>query len=234
MKMTAFWQVALIGSAAALLVCPSPAAARVADTEPTLDQLLNIAPAEDPVRRRVEPDDDGDAGARQGDPLVEVSRQMRRASHLIGSNLDPGLDTQRLQESIMARLDKLIEAAEQNDESSSSSSSAGGRQDSARQQDTGSQKNAKRTPGGKPGDPKAAGAQASTSAMQANPGSFSPGGKQPGQDAAAGPMRQTRVEWGALPPRLRDQLLQGVNERSSAIYHRLTDAYFRRLAEESQ
>ena len=43
---------------------------------------------------------------------------------------------------------------------------------------------------------------------------------------------ETRIEWGNLPPRVRDQLLQGRSDKYSSHYERLTREYYRRLAEE--
>ena len=39
--------------------------------------------------------------------------------------------------------------------------------------------------------------------------------------------------WGALPDRLRGALLQGVADQYSALYERLTERYYQRLAEEA-
>jgi hypothetical protein len=40
-----------------------------------------------------------------------------------------------------------------------------------------------------------------------------------------------RSEWGSLPQRVRDMLLQGRNEKFSSLYEKLTGEYYRRLAE---
>ncbi len=50
------------------------------------------------------------------------------------------------------------------------------------------------------------------------------GALRPGLDAA-------RAAWGSLPERLRDMLLQGSGEKFSTTYERLTEEYYRRLAE---
>ena len=46
--------------------------------------------------------------------------------------------------------------------------------------------------------------------------------------------RASRAAWGALPERTRDALLQGSGERFSSMYQRMTEAYYRRLAEEAE
>jgi hypothetical protein len=43
---------------------------------------------------------------------------------------------------------------------------------------------------------------------------------------------ESRAEWGRLPPRVRDAVRQGFRDPMSAAYRRLTQEYYRRLAEE--
>ena len=45
-------------------------------------------------------------------------------------------------------------------------------------------------------------------------------------------LEEGRVEWGRLPDRVRDLIRQGRRDRISSIYRRLTEQYYRRLAEE--
>ena len=45
-------------------------------------------------------------------------------------------------------------------------------------------------------------------------------------------LEESRAEWGSLPPRVRDQLLQGRKEKFSSLYQQLTQEYYKRLAEE--
>ena len=45
-------------------------------------------------------------------------------------------------------------------------------------------------------------------------------------------MDETRSEWGNLPQRVRDMLLQGRREKFSNLYDQLTAEYYKRLAEE--
>jgi len=46
-------------------------------------------------------------------------------------------------------------------------------------------------------------------------------------------MEEGRVEWGTLPPRIRDLVQQGRRDRVSSLYLRLTEEYYRRMAEEA-
>lgn len=214
------------------LMCVSTTAAD--DAEPTLNELLNIAPV-DTTRRSsdelplVVPQGDDVASTRQRS-LDELFGRMRSVSERLGGDLDPGLETQRVQESILAQLDQLIKAVKQSG-SGGSSSSGGGSSGSAGKQDTGAEGNAPQGAGQGKGDG-SKGGQPSGAATGSS--AVGPSDQLPQQPQGAGPLRQSRVEWGNLPPRLRDEVLQSVDERPSATYRRLTDAYFRRLAEESK
>ncbi len=45
-------------------------------------------------------------------------------------------------------------------------------------------------------------------------------------------LQEGGVEWGNLPERIRQDLLQGRNDKFSSMYRRLTEEYYKRLAEE--
>jgi len=213
-------------------MCVPTTAVGDGDTAPTLDELLNIAPskpAPPPTEPRLlVPEGDDTASVRQRS-LDELFGRMRSVSQRLGGGMDPGLETQRIQESILAQLDQLIKAVKQSGPGSSSSS-GGGSSGSTRRQDTGAAGNAPQG-GGRGGDG-SSGRRPSGAATSA--GTSGSTDELPEQPAGTGPLRQSRVEWGNLPPRLRDEVLQSVNERPSAAYRRLTEAYFRRLAEESK
>ena len=46
-------------------------------------------------------------------------------------------------------------------------------------------------------------------------------------------LTESRIEWGRLPERVRELVLQGRRDRVSTIYERLTREYYKRLAEEA-
>lgn len=123
-----------------------------------------------------------------------------------------GLDTQRIQEEILLRLDKLIEQARQN---SSNSSKPRGQQ----QQQS---------------------AQRSAQQSQQRPGSQAARGENRGQtDNPAGEDARPRTldpapaaAWGNLPDHVRQSLVQGLSDRFSSLYQSLTEEYYRRLAEQ--
>jgi hypothetical protein len=48
-----------------------------------------------------------------------------------------------------------------------------------------------------------------------------------------GDLDESRVEWGRLPERVRELILQGRRDRVSTLYERITREYYRRLAEEA-
>ncbi|MEX2213577.1 MAG: hypothetical protein WD768_05590, partial [Phycisphaeraceae bacterium] len=52
--------------------------------------------------------------------------------------------------------------------------------------------------------------------------------------AQGGPIEESRIEWGRLPARIRSELEQGLGEKFSPLYKKLTEAYYRRLAEEGK
>jgi hypothetical protein len=189
---------------------------------PDLDELLGL-----------EPDDDADAGERQPtqeelelerrlnaeeaeDAFKDAVRQMGEVADALRVGRDPGLRTQRVQEDILKKLDRLIEQAEQNPSSSSSQSQSQSqpRPQQRQQQQQQSQQSQ------------------SSNAQGDNTSEMTPPGGQQGQlrdmlDAA-------QAAWGSLPPRVRDVLLQGSSDRFSTLYESMTEEYYRRLAEEGR
>lgn len=148
--------------------------------------------------------------------------KMAISAELLDVRFDSGLGTQRVQEDILARLEHLIDQARKNQsrsQSSSSSSSSSSQQQQQQQQNPGQQ-------------------QTQQQQSQANQRNNQPADSQEGDPP---PMQQgdvntvleeSRSEWGNLPPRVRDQLLQGRREKFSSLYERLTQEYYKRLAEE--
>ncbi|MEO1236989.1 MAG: hypothetical protein AAFX76_09400, partial [Planctomycetota bacterium] len=215
----------------------------VVQDQPTLDELLDLAPpgnapgssetpeesepAIDPVAPIAEVQDRL-TGQQVSDTFETAVRDMGAAAARLDEDDDPGLDTQRLQESILERLDQLIEAAQQQQQQSSS---GGGGGSSASNQDSAAQNAGQgQPPSQTPGEGESSAAAASGGGE--NPGQFSPGQVGP-VEPGQGPIDEVRSEWGALPPRLRDELSNGLDEPYSPVYRDLTEAYYRRLAEEA-
>ena len=218
----------------------------------TLDELLDLeSPATQPTEARptggevggVEPGSAMDrrlSAEQAADAFDQAVEAMGRAAARLGDNADAGLDTQRVQEEVLAKLDQIIESAQQQQsESSSSSSSSSSSQ--AQNQDSQAQNAGQNQPGdSKPGQtqPGQAQAQAQAQSDQQSPGGensdrFSPGQGGP-NDPQPRSLDEVRSEWGNLPPRLRDELTNGLDEPYSPVYRRLTEDYYRRLAEEAE
>ncbi|MEE9211044.1 MAG: hypothetical protein V3U29_00135 [Phycisphaeraceae bacterium] len=218
----------------ALLWCSAAAPAQ--SSQPSLDELLEITPPADaaddqPSDVDTEPVQLDPEAARRlsdeeaADVFKQAVMQMDDAAARLGDKKDAGLQTQRVQESILAKLDQVIAAAVRRRQGGSGSGS-GSSQDQARQPDSGGTSVAQQQPGGQ----STAGSSGGT---QPNTGAFSPGQvERVGPDSR--PIDESRSEWGNLPPRLRDELLQGLGERFSPVYRELTEAYYRRLAEQGQ
>jgi len=197
-----------------------------AEQPPSLDELLKIVdrPATgrpdgpdpmliDPdVRERLE--DDAAAAA---DAFRQALGQMDQVAVRLGDHQDPGLITQRIEESIIAKLDQALDAARRQ-------SGGQSRPSSQRQQDTGAQQN-------QPGPPKQGSSGSNPSGTMPNQGSPTSGA--PAAHDAGGEIEETRDQWGSLPDRVRQELLQGIGSKYSSVYRRLTEAYYKRLAQES-
>lgn len=218
---------------AALLLVVSPVPAADEEPPPSLDDLLGIEEGADAgegeaaraeaaqaeLERRLDEDEIADAF------LAAVAR-MRDVAERLEARFDTGVGTQRAQEEILARLDSLIDAARRQQASNSSCSQgspgSSSPSDSAKPSDPGQQ------PERKPGDgssPTAARRNAASDAVEGDP--------PPMQEGDLAPLlEESRSEWGHLPQRVRDMLMQGRREKFSSLYERLTREYYRRLAEE--
>ena len=241
-------------SAAALIVGAFCAPSVAQDDQPTLDELLELesesSQSQDEAGPATQPSD-GAAPTENGQTTLEESvermlsgeeaadafeqavKEMDDVSQRLGGRLDAGADTQRMQQRIIKKLDQVIAAARRQQSKNSSGGGGGGgaQQPNARQQDQGGQQVAKKQ---SPGNQKQGGAQAGaqqSQGSQAHSGQASPGSAQEGE-ATEQNMRELREEWGSLPPRLRDEISEGMNERFSPVYRSLTEAYYQQLAEE--
>ncbi|MEM8782482.1 MAG: hypothetical protein AAGE65_06440 [Planctomycetota bacterium] len=225
------------------LLCLALLKAGPASADPTLDELLGLepsAPAEPTPSSADGPPPtvaDDVADTLQGPTLTESFALAVAEMTEVTERLDAtqtGLPTRRLQQRVLDRLDQLIAAAAASPPPSSSSSESSGQ---GQPRDGDNQQN---QPGqgqeGQPGNnQQAAGQSAQAATGQSNAssdGAFSPGSAQDPQTAEQS-LDEMRSEWGALPPRLRDALTDGLDEPYSPIYRDATEAYYRRLAEEA-
>lgn len=194
------------------------AAVESAGDLPTVDELLEVPrnprnpPSSKPdgklIDRPVEE-------AESGEPFELAVEGMRQAAARLGEQEDAGIETQRIQEQVIKRLDMLISQMRRQQQQQ--------QQQQARQQDAGSQEQTR----GEPNEQNTQGGQDAAQKI----GNHSQ--TQEGQ-LADQPLEEQFEEWGDLPPRLRDALLEGTRDIKSALYKDLTERYYLRLAEEAE
>lgn len=192
------------------------------DPIPDLDDLLGLpkqpreadkpAAAPDPARTEL---DRELAGQRINDQFKEAIVLMGDTAARLEDARDPGVQTQRLQEEVIKRLDMLIAAAKKQQSQSSS------QQQQQQQKQEQQQQQAKQR-------------QEAGAVAQSNGEDPQEDGRRPGGQTE--PLREmldaASAAWGALPPRIRDALLQGGDEQFSSLYEAMTEQYYRRLAEQ--
>jgi len=226
-----------------------------ADGERSLDELLGIGEG-DGAKSAQESARDRSSNLKRvlteqeaKNTLEAAIEGMRRSGVLLGER-DFGTAVQRVQEDVLARLDALINTAEQQQQqqqqqqSSSSSSSRSSSSSSDQQQQQGGKDQ-------RPGETAEQAAErrrreeaqrrAGREAQQGNQQRQQSGdGNTPGElpeqvdPIEGGALSETDSEWGNLPPRTRDMVQQGVREKMSSVYRRWTEAYYRRIAEEAK
>ena len=187
---------------------------------PSLDALLGITEepdrsAADAADRDVEDELERElAEIRITDAFALALEKMSISADLLDLKLDSGLGTQRVQEEILAKLDQVIDQAQQMQAMGASGSGSSQKRQSSPSKPA-------------PGQPRPGGQQQSQSQdSQA-------GGPPPRQDGDINTvMEESRTEWGHLPDRIRQMLIQGLNDKYSSLYRRLTEEYYQRLAEE--
>ncbi len=207
--------------ASLLLLAGFAGSALAQSAQPSLDELLDLGPSE-PAQTPAEPAKDSNESIKDALSVTEATDAFEQAvvemdsvARRIGRSFDTGVETQRMQESILRKLEQVIESAEQN--------SGGGGSSSSSKQDPGAEQLAQQD-GQNQGEPSGRGNQASTGQA----GVTTPIDPED-QDAA---IEQLRKEWGVLPPRVREELSDGLRERFSPLYRRMTEAYYKALAEQ--
>jgi DNA mismatch repair ATPase MutL len=164
------------------------------------------------------------------DLVARAVEGMKTASDRLTDAKDPGLGTQRVQEEVVRTLDRLLEEAQKQQgkkKSSSSSSSSKQKKEGEKSQDP-SEKN------GQQQKPSKSQQQQQNDASKSGENNESANNQTRGDEVAqGGELSESRIEWGKLPERVRELVLQGRRDRVSSIYERLTREYYRRLAEEA-
>ncbi len=228
-----------IGWAILMVAAWQGIAVAAGDGQPSLDQLLGtVAPDTVPASQPAVPSEGSQSTPSRSVELeTDVLRrltdqtpsdmfgqavvQMDEVAGRLGDKLDAGQETQRLQTSILAKLDQLIAAAQKQGLSAGSGGGEGAAGQAQQQEfgsghNTGSQRE-------QAGDRPSSGADGTDIGTGDQP--------TPGQDQST-VMQDHRSHWGNLPDRLRNELWEGLNERFSSVYKDLTGQYYRRLAQE--
>jgi len=168
------------------------------------------------------------------DLVQKALEGMRSASSRLTDQSDAGLGTQRIQEDVVKSLERLLEEAQKQQKkqlgsrSSSSSRSRSKPQQGGDPQDP-SERNGQQR---QPQRSREQGQQKSSSSASGD-AEAEVAVRETDEAAVGGELSEARVEWGQLPERVRELVLQGRRDRVSTIYERLTREYYRRLAEEA-
>ncbi len=192
---------------------------------PSLDDLLGTGDATKPGDTPVDPLDpnaiDLDrllSGAEIGDAFKQAVTLMGDASKRLKDGKDASLTTQRVQESIVRRLDQLLSSIEQQQQQQQSSSSSQQPQQQQTPQNVPQQQQQDQPKQENQGDNKG---------NQSQPPGRRDAQIRPGLEAA-------RSSWGQLPDRVRDLLVQGSSDRFSSMYESMTEAYYKKLAQQGK
>jgi len=217
------------------------------DEPKSLDDLLGVPndpaigdrsaedAAEREQRRRLERSLDE---ASIDDLVLRAIEGMKSASSGLSERKDAGLGTQRTQEDVLRTLDRLLEEAQRQQRKSRSSQSSSGRSKGSKDlssTDSGSKDSSSQDPSERNGQqrPSRARPEGVQSGAQADGGTESTDAERAPIDGVSEDLSESRIEWGRLPERIRELVLQGRRDRVSTIYERLTREYYRRLAEEA-
>lgn len=163
--------------------------------------------------------------------LRQALAGMESSAMRLGEATDTGLATQRVQEDVVAKLDQLIQEAKRrckSGQSSSNGSSSGSSSSEGKKQAAGAKP-------GERGDQKPGESKTRSGSQRAkgdgNKEGEGPASVDPSDNQAA--LDESQAEWGALPDRVRDLIRQGSRDRIASIYQRLTQEYYRRMAEDA-
>ena len=155
----------------------------------------------------------------QADVMSQVTSLMQDSERLLTRDLDPGPDTQAVQDHIVQKLDDAIARSLQQ-------RSRGGRQRRAQgEKRTRPDQEPEKKPDAdakEPGDAPAQGKTVATSEDSED------------NSRRQGPLREARRGWGHLPQRDRDELLQGVEEEFIERYREQIEQYYRSLTESDE
>ncbi len=164
------------------------------------------------------------------DLMQRALTEMKTSRARLQDAQDTGLGTQRAQEAALKALDALIASARQQQQQSSSSSSSSS-QSKQSKGENGDPSEGKSEPSDS--KPREQSEQSTKERSTTQDGSTSDSPAPFEQGNAGAELREARIEWGRLPRRVRELLLQGRRDHVSVPYERLTREYYQRLAEEA-
>ncbi len=201
-------------------VVPSP------EKPATLDELLGLEEAGEEAPEdaaQAEQEDDLDRVLEESsmqDNFSVAIEKMEISANMLGTRHQSGLGTQRIQEDILRRLEYLMDQAKQQQSMQSQSSQSSSQSQPSPQDLSDPQANEQQQQG------------QSQQTQNQNQGQAenTPPSRQEGDINTN--LDEERREWGTLPERIREQLLQGRNEAFSRLYEKMTRSYYRLLAEE--
>jgi hypothetical protein len=168
--------------------------------------------------------------ASMDDLVTRAIDGMKSASDRLSSARDAGIGTQRIQDDVVRTLDRLLEEAQRQQQQRSSSRSSSRSQSAAQKQGGGDPQEQNGQQRGAPRN--ASGSQEAKGAAQST-GDTAAERERDDAMGSPGELDEARIEWGRLPERVRELVLQGRRDRVSSMYERLTREYYRRLAEEA-
>ncbi len=207
----------------------------------TIDELLEIpsdgdgaAEAERVAREQL----DRALGEQElADTFERAVGSMRRSAELL-ADAAALADVTRAQQDALNRLDAIIDEAQrrqqQQQQSSSSSSKSSSSQGQSKPKGSrgGQQEHGERQRRENARNNKQQRSSSSTRAQGEGEREAEADGFE--DQGEAGSFMAGEAEWGALPPRVREQMRQGMRERMSSIYRTWTERYYERVAKESR
>ncbi|MEM6259178.1 MAG: hypothetical protein AAGI37_12915 [Planctomycetota bacterium] len=248
--------------------------------EPSIDDLLGLEDDEtkkEPNADEPEADGPGETdpkltrdldkaltGQQAADQFAQAIEEMEEVAIRLGDESDPGIDTRRMQDEIILKLEQIIASAEKTKSQQKPKPGQGQPQQQARQADKQQGQQQGQQEGDKPGEQQGQegeqqgqkpgeqegdqqgqgeGQGEQQGEQEGQQEGQQAGGQQSGQNAGSrGDVRNEELsmkdlregEWGNLPPRLRDELAESLSETFNPVYRSATEAFYRRIAEISQ
>lgn len=173
-----------------------------------------VSDNEDRLRKRLV---DQAVKGRPANVMDRIIDLMKESAERIDLSFDPGKETQQYQQEIIEQLDAAIEAAAARTKRTTSNAPSPG--DKRKMKKPSQQES--RSPEGK-------GKSVNSDGQERE---LQPGQVREGDGAEQSKDFDARLGWGALPPRDRDEVIQGFGEEYLEAYRRWIERYYRALQE---